>query len=279
MESGGTAELGHDVKEFSVYFGTDNYALPGKTVFQYRMLGFNDSWASLHEGVNHVTYTNLSPGRYTLQVRAINNDGYESETPAELHIYVHAPFWATPIAYVVYAILAALLVYFLARMFRKAERRRFERQLKEDERNREEELNQLKFRFFTNVSHDLRTPLSLIISPLDAMLKESNDERQTRRLGLMRENAGKLLNLVNQLLDFRKIELKGLQLNPSEGDIVAFTKEICSSFSGLSERKAINLTFYSSQQRIMMEFDSDKMGKALMNLLGNAFKFTPSGDV
>jgi len=277
VESGGTAELGHDVKEFSVYFGTDNYALPGKTVFQYRMLGFNDSWASLHEGVNHVTYTNLSPGRYTLQVRAINNDGYESETPAELHIYVHAPFWATPIAYVVYAILAALLVYFLARMFRKAERRRFERQLKEDERNREEELNQLKFRFFTNVSHDLRTPLSLIISPLDAMLKESNDERQTRRLGLMRENAGKLLNLVNQLLDFRKIELKGLQLNPSEGDIVAFTKEICSSFSGLSERKAINLTFYSSQQRIMMEFDSDKMGKALMNLLGNAFKFTPSG--
>ena len=164
-------------------------------------------------------------------------------------------------------------------MFRKAERRRFERQLKEDERNREEELNQLKFRFFTNVSHDLRTPLSLIISPLDAMLKESNDERQTRRLGLMRENAGKLLNPVNQLLDFRKIELKGLQLNPSEGDIVAFTKEICSSFSGLSERKAINLTFYSSQQRIMMEFDSDKMGKALMNLLGNAFKFTPSGDV
>lgn len=277
LNSGGVVELGPDVKEFSVYFGSNNYALPEKTVFQYRLVGFNDEWTSLREGINHVTYTNLSPGRYTLEVKAANNDGYESVKAAELKIYVHAPFWATPVAFIIYALLATLAGYLAMRMIRKVERRRFERKRKDDAMRKEEELNQLKFKFFTNVSHDLRTPLTLIVSPLEAMLKESKDEKATKRLTMMRDNAMKLLHLVNQLLDFRKMDMKGLQLSPSEGDIVAFTKGVCSSFTGMSERKGINLTFYSSQERIEMIFDPDKMEKILMNLLGNAFKFTPAG--
>lgn len=277
LNSGKAIELDHNPKEFTIYFASDNYVLPEKTVFQYRLEGYNDKWLSCPEGVNHVTYTNLSPGHYTLQVRAVNGDGYESEAPAELPIVVHYPFWATPLAYGVYALLGALMIYAIVRVVRAGERRRFEKRRKEDALRKQEEISQLKFKFFTNVSHDLRTPLTLIVSPLEAMLKETSDEKQTKRLRLMYSNAMRLLGLVNQLLDFRKIEMAGLRLNPSEGDIVDFSRNVCNSFLGLSERKNIRFSFHSDHERIEMMFDEDKMEKILMNLLGNAFKFTPAG--
>ena len=174
--------------------------------------------------MNHVTYTNLSPGHYSLLVKAINGDGYESESAASLKIYVHPPFWATPVAYVFYVLMVLCVVYFVARVVKNKERKRFEQKRHEDELRKQEEINQLKFKFFTNVSHDLRTPLTLIVTPLDAMLKESTDEKQTKRLTLMRNNAMRLLTLVNQLLDFRKTEMAELRLNPAEGDIVSFAK-------------------------------------------------------
>lgn len=277
LNSGRGIDISHRQKEFTICFATDNYVLPEKTAFYYKLVGFSKEWTECAQGVNHVTYTNLSPGHYTLLVKAVNGDGYESEAPAELKIYVRPPFWASAWAYVIYAILTVAAIYLVMKMVSRRERRRFEEKRKEDAHKREEEMNQLKFKFFTNVSHDLRTPLTLIVSPLDTMLRESKDEKQTKRLTLMRNNAMKLLNLVNQLLDFRKMEMKGLQLNPSEGDIVAFAKGVCGSFLNLSERKNINLTFYSSRDRIEMMFDPDKMEKILMNLLGNAFKFTPAG--
>lgn len=277
LNSGKGLEFNHNPKEFSIYFGTDNYALPDKTVFKYKLEGYNDEWLECGEGVNHVTYTNLSPGHYRLLVKAVNGDGYESETPAELPINVLYPFWLTPLAFVVYAIFAILAIYLLMRLVRERERRHFEQKRKEDAMRKQEEINQLKFKFFTNVSHDLRTPLTLIVSPLEAMLKETTDEKQTRRLTLMRNNAMKLLGLVNQLLDFRKTEMAGLRFVASEGDVVSFARNVCSSFMNLSERKNINLTFYSDRERIEMMMDEDKMEKIFMNLLGNAFKFTPSG--
>ena len=277
LNSGEGLEFNHNPKDFTVYFASDNYALPEKTVFQYKLEGYNDEWLSTPQGVNHVTYTNLPPGRYTLLVKAINGDGYESVEPASLPIYVHAPFWATPLAFAIYAILAALLVYVIVMTVHRHERKVFEEKRRKDAMAKQEEINQLKFKFFTNVSHDLRTPLTLIMSPLESMLRETTDEKQAKRLTLMRNNAMKLLGLVNQLLDFRKMEMAGLHLSPSEGDIVAFAKGVCSSFQNMSERKNINLTFYSDRERIMLQFDPDKMEKIFMNLLGNAFKFTPAG--
>lgn len=117
----------------------------------------------------------------------------------------------------------------------------------------------------------------LIISPLESMMKEVSDDKQLGRLTLMHRNALRLLNLVNQLLDFRKSEVAGLHLTPAEGDIVAFVRHICASFLMLSEKKNIHLTFYSAVESLNMLFDEDKMGKVVMNLLSNAFKFTPEG--
>ncbi len=275
--SGERIEFNHNPKEFTVFFTSDNYALPEKTRFKYRLEGYSNQWTECPEGINYVTYTNLSPGNYRLHVVAINEDGYESETPATLDIKIHHSFWGSPWAWIIYALIAAAFVWLIVMIAGKRERRILEQRTQKENQRKQEELNQLKFKFFTNVSHDLRTPLTLIVSPLEDMIKESTDDRQSKRLNQMRNNVLRLLSLVNQLLDFRKSEEADLHLSPSEGDIVAFARNVCTSFVSLSDRKNINLTFYSSEPRIELLFDEDKMEKIFMNLLGNAFKFTPAG--
>lgn len=183
----------------------------------------------------------------------------------------------TPWAYIVYALLIVGVVFFSLYVVQRRERNKFRiRQIEEDAKKKEE-LSQMKFRFFTNVSHELRTPLTLIISPMESMMKEITDEKLHGKLQLMYRNAQRLLNLVNQLLDFRKNEMAGLHLTLSEGDIVAYVRSICTSFLMLSEKKHVHLTFFSAMESLNMSFDEDKIGKVVMNLLSNAFKFTPDG--
>ena len=196
---------------------------------------------------------------------------------ASLKIVILPPFWMTPWAYIVYALLIVGVVSFSLYAVQRRERNKFRiRQIEEDAKKREE-LSQMKFRFFTNVSHELRTPLTLIISPMESMMKEITDEKLHGKLQLMYRNAQRLLNLVNQLLDFRKNEMAGLHLTLSEGDIVAYVRSICASFLMLSEKKHVHLTFFSAMESLNMSFDEDKIGKVVMNLLSNAFKFTPDG--
>ncbi|WP_289188343.1 ATP-binding protein, partial [uncultured Bacteroides sp.] len=214
---------------------------------------------------------------YTLRVKATNSDGYAGTEEASLKIVILPPFWMTPWAYIVYALLVVGVIFFSLYAVQRRERNRFKiRQIEEDAKKREE-LSQMKFRFFTNVSHDLRTPLTLIISPMESMMKEITDEKLHGKLQLMYRNAQRLLNLVNQLLDFRKNEMAGLHLTLSEGDIVAYVHSICTSFLMLSEKKHVHLTFFSAMESLNMSFDEDKIGKVVMNLLSNAFKFTPDG--
>lgn len=262
---------------FTVTFATDNYVLPEKTTYYYKLEGFSNEWLQTQNSANSVTYTNLSPGHYRLLVRAVNSDGYESVSAAALDITIHPPFWATPWAILLYILLFIGAVYLVYRMIRNAERRKFNERRRQDALQKQEELNQLKFKFFTNVSHDLRTPLTLIVSPLENMMRDTKDEAQLRRLTLMHNNAQRLLNLVNQLLDFRKNEVAGLTLQATEGDIVSFIRSVCQSFTMFSERKNIGLEFHSSLPSLDVMFDEDKISKVIMNLLGNAFKFTPEG--
>ncbi len=277
LHDGGTIDLSSGTRDFTIYFTTDNYALPEKTTYQYRLEGYTDEWRTVVPGQHSVTYTNLSPGKYRLLVNGVNSDGYESIKPAELFIVVHPPFWASKWAMAIYVLLAILAVFGIVKVVGRLERKRYERKIEEENRKKQEEINQLKFKFFTNVSHDLRTPLTLIVSPLEEMIKETTDSRQKERLALMRSNATKLLTLVNQLLDFRKNEVAGLQLNATEGDVVGFSRNVCNSFSAITERKNVALTFFSDRDSIRMLFDHDKLEKIFMNLLGNAFKFTPVG--
>ena len=224
-----------------------------------------------------MTFTNLAPGKYVLRVKAINSDGYVGIKEATLGIVVNPPFWMSWWAYLLYAV-GLVVVLFLARYrMLKREREKFHLQQIENEVAKNEEINNMKFRFFTNVSHELRTPLTLIISPLEGMLKETTDELQSTRLQLMYRNAQRLLHLVNQLLDFRKGEMSTHQLSLSEGDIISYVHSVCNSFLLMADKKHIQFSFFSGIDTFSMAFDADKVGKIVMNLLSNAFKFTPEG--
>lgn len=262
---------------FSVSFASDNYNLPEKTQYMYKLEGFNNDWLTLPLGVHNVTFTNLAPGKYVLRVKAINSDGYVGIKEATLGIVVNPPFGMSWWAYLLYAV-GLVIVLFLARYrMLKREREKFHLQQIENEVAKNEEINNMKFRFFTNVSHELRTPLTLIISPLEGMLKETTDELQSTRLQLMYRNAQRLLHLVNQLLDFRKGEMSTHQLSLSEGDIISYVHSVCNSFLLMADKKHIQFSFFSGIDTFSMAFDADKVGKIVMNLLSNAFKFTPEG--
>ena len=210
-------------------------------------------------------------------MKAINSDGYVGIKEATLGIVVNPPFWMSWWAYLLYTV-GLVIVLFLARYrMLKREREKFHLQQIENEVAKNEEINNMKFRFFTNVSHELRTPLTLIISPLEGMLKETTDELQSTRLQLMYRNAQRLLHLVNQLLDFRKGEMSTHQLSLSEGDIISYVHSVCNSFLLMADKKHIQFSFFSGIDTFSMAFDADKVGKIVMNLLSNAFKFTPEG--
>lgn len=269
--------LAYKQNVFTVLFASDNFVLPEKTQYFYKLEGFNEHWLTSMADMHRVTYTNLAPGTYTLRVKATNSDGYVGTEEAFLKIVILPPFWMTPWAYIVYVFLVVGGIFFSLYIVQRRERNKFRiRQIEEDAKKKEE-LSQMKFRFFTNVSHELRTPLTLIISPMESMMKEITDEKLHGKMQLMYRNAQRLLNLVNQLLDFRKNEMAGLHLTLSEGDIVAYVRSICTSFLMLSEKKHVHLTFFSAMESLNMSFDEDKIGKVVMNLLSNAFKFTPDG--
>lgn len=274
---GGQLELWPSNTSFTVSLATDNYVHPEKTTYYYKLEGFDSDWMMAPPTTNRLNYTNLPPGKYRLLVKAVNSDGYESVEPATMAIVMHPPFWASAWAKAIYSLLIILAIYATYRIIRQRERRRFNLKRKQDALIKQEEINQLKFKFYTNVSHELRTPLTLIVAPLENMIKETTDEHQLSRLNIMRKNALRLLMLVNQLLDFRKNEVTGLTLHLSEGEMVSFVRNTCQSFANLSERKNISLNFDTSIPELNCKFDDDKLSKTINNLLANAFKFTPEG--
>ena len=267
--------LDYRQNEFTIGFATDDYILPEKITFSYILEGFNKEWTTLPESAHQVSYTNLSPGEYTLRVKATNNDGVSSAAEKTLKIKITPPFYASSWAKVIYALLTMALIVAGIFYIKYREKRKYTLQVEQENRQKQEELNQLKFKFFTNISHELRTPLTLITAPLEALIAKESDDNKKKKLSIMQANANRLLILVNQLLDFRKNEMTGLSLNPSQGNIVAFVRQICDSFLMFSEKKNIKFSFSSSSDEINMVFDEDKMGKIIMNLLSNAFKYTP----
>jgi signal transduction histidine kinase/ligand-binding sensor domain-containing protein/DNA-binding response OmpR family regulator len=259
---------------FSIEFAALNYLHPEKNRFKYKLEGFNETWIETNSLHPKATYTNLDPGKYIFRVIASNDDGVWDEEGASLEIVVSPPFWRSPLAFVLYFfIIIGTLIYARRQVVRKA-RMKFSLENERREARRLHELDMLKIRFFTNISHEFRTPLTLIVTPLEKMLKTTQDASQQTQLSLIHRNAKRLLNLVNQLLDIRRLEVEPFKLNPQIGDLVFFVRDITSSFSDFGEKKNIQLTFKSNVEYVNMAFDADKMEKILFNLLSNAFKFT-----
>ncbi|HEY8937707.1 MAG TPA: two-component regulator propeller domain-containing protein [Cyclobacteriaceae bacterium] len=260
---------------FTIEFAALNFLHPEKNDYEYKLEGFSTDWLTADSKSRKITFTNLNPGDYVFHVKAANNDGIWNEKGASLKITVLPPFWKTNIAFGVYVlfIIGALLI--TRKLIQQREQMKFVIRQERQEALRMHELDMMKIKFFTNVSHEFRTPLTLILTPLEKLLKQAPDRDHQNQFLLIQRNAKRLLNLVNQLLDFRKMEVQELKFNPSEGDIIAFLNETVSSFSDLSEKKHIQLQFESSVASLETLFDQDKLEKILFNLLSNAFKFTP----
>lgn len=260
---------------FSVEFSAMNYDSPENVSYMYMLEGFDSDW--MKSETNKLTYTNLAPGEYTLKVRAVNNDGYVSDRAAELKVIINPPFWRSWKAYVLYFMIFVGVILLIRMYLKHNESQKYELLKIQQEARQKHELDDMKLRFFTNISHDLRTPLTLILTPLEYVITHIENSDMKDKLEMARNNAMRLLGMVNQLLDFRKSDMNGHNLNSTCGNIDDTIRTICDNFIEYSEHRNINLTFFSSVKSLYMMFDQDKIAKIMMNLLSNAFKFTPEG--
>ncbi len=270
-------DLKHNENMLSLEFASLNYSNPEKVRYAYLLEGFNKEWVYTTGAMRRAVYTNLDPGTYVFRVRAANEEGVWGEARALLTIHIRSPFWKTPLAFMLYVLVAGLILVFARKLLLDRAHMRFEVAQQRKEAERIQQLDALKTKFFTNVSHEFRTPLSLILSPLDKIIRKSGDADQKKQLQLVQRNAKRLLNLVNQLLDFRKMEVQQFRLHPTREDIISFIQDITTSFSDISEKRNILLEFRANVASLSMMFDRDKLEKILFNLLSNAFKYTPGG--
>ncbi|HMR92932.1 MAG TPA: two-component regulator propeller domain-containing protein [Chitinophagaceae bacterium] len=267
--------LKHNQNVFSVEFAALDFTNTEKIKYAYRLDGFNNDWLYTDAGQRMATYTNLDAGTYKFRVKAMNSEGVWSEESVPLTIRVQPPFWKTPLAYIIYIVVAAAILYFARRMELQRTRRRYAIEEEKKEARRKHELDLMKIKFFTNVSHEFRTPLSLILAPIDKMLQQNPEAGMRTQVELLQRNAKRLLNLVNQLLDFRKLEEKELKLTPVPGDIISFIHDVSRSFTDIADIKHITFSFRSNEDSFFTRFDHEKIERILFNLLSNAFKFTP----
>lgn len=257
-------------------FAGMNYVNPSQTYYKYMLKNFDEDWNEISGNeLGKATYTGLRPGKYNFMVYTANNDKVWGEIPYELTIIITPPFWATSYAIIIYIILSiAIFIYILKRYQRRTQKKI----LKEKEIYEQEQkikLDLMKFQFFTNISHEFRTPLTLILTPLETLIKQQSDMVLKKKLDSIYQNAHLLLSLVNQLLDFRKLEIKGEKVLFKTGNIIQFIKDIYLQFKELSTTKNIDFTLETSVDYLLINYDHDMMYKIINNLLSNAFKFTP----
>ncbi|MBL6447175.1 response regulator [Fulvivirga sp. 29W222] len=270
--------LKYDENVFSIEFAAINFLHPGKTKYKYKLEGFDSQWR-MADQTRRATYTNLDPGNYTFKVISSNSNGvWNDQNAASMDISVLPPFWKKNWAYAIYAVLMLALLFLVRRVMLQRERVKFRIEQARREAQQMHELDLLKIRFFTNLSHEFRTPLSLILAPLEKLMDNAQSQYQKMQYQMIDRNARRLLNLLNQLLDFRKLEVDTIELYTSEGNIIKFIEESVHSFSDLSENKSVTLHFHCKVEELYVLFDMDKLEKILFNLLSNAFKFTSEND-
>ncbi len=260
---------------FTFRFTAINYIATQKNQYCYKLEGFDD-WNDVG-GQRMATYTNISPGRYTFRVIASNNDGFWNEEGAYVSITILPPFWRTYYAYVLYVVVFFTLMYFIFKYVLNRQRYKHDLMIKDLEKARIEEINQMKLRFFTNIAHEFRTPLTLIVGPLDKLMNSDMPVSSPvkKQLNIMGRSAGRLLRLINELMDFRKMELGRIKLHVVRADLVAFVYDVKTVFDEHARQHSIEYVFRYEKEIIETWFDKEKVEKVIYNILSNAFKFTP----
>lgn len=271
-------ELPYRHNSFSFEFTAIEFLTPEKIKYAYQMEGFDKQWNYFDYKRNNVTYTNLDYGKYTFRIKASNSNGQWGK-PTNLKITITTPVWLRWWAYAIYSLLGLIAAWFIRKYYNKRIEEKNNIRIERLNRKKDKELNETKLQFFTNISHEFRTPLTLIIGPLEAFL-ESEDLKpeQKRQFELMHRNANRLLRLVNQLMDLRKIDAGKVNLNAGKYNIIAFLQEIYDNFFKLAEKRKVNFYFKKDFSELDLWFDNDKLDKVFFNLLSNAFKFTSQNE-
>lgn len=268
-------QLNYKQNVFTFIFSVLDYPFSNDFEYSIKMEGFEKVWRNIGSQKS-ATYTNLAPGDYVFKIKAKYLNSEWDEEYSSLKVKITPPLWRTWWAYVIYIVFFGVIAYYVQRYTLLWLRLKNNLKVEIVKREQEAKLHQLKLRFFTNISHEIRTPLTLILNPLNKLISDGNVTPPVHKtLLLVRKNGERLLNLINELLDFRRIETGNMKINVAEGNIVKFTHEIFLSFSEYAINRKINYCFNSSNDEIRLWFDRTQLEKVIFNLLSNAFKFTP----
>ncbi len=268
-------ETHYNQNTLTLEFTSLNYAYPDKTIYHYQMTGVDQDWNQSE--TQQVIYSNLAPGTYFFRVKASNSHSVANPKIKEIKITILAPPWATWWAYSLYVILSGSLAYILWKRWITRVQLKTLASIKSAEALQWKEMDTLKSNFFANISHEFRTPLTLLLGPLEKRSAISSDPSDKKELNMMHRNASRLLTLVNQLLDLSRLEAGTLSLKCRYSELHPIILSIMSQFSSMADSKAINFEVSTPQKPVALFFDPDKLEKIITNLLSNAFKFTPVG--
>ena len=262
--------LSHKENIFAIQYAALDYTNPQNIQYAYILEGFEHQW-TYADRLRNATYTNLPKGHYTFKVRSTNSDGVWVDNTRFLDIVVLPSFWETPLAYFLYVLFILLVIFVAVYILFTIYRLKHEVSV-------EQQVSDIKLRFFTNISHELRTPLTLIAGPVEYVLKNSKLPEDAReQLVVVERNTNRMLHLVNQILDFRKIQNKKMKMQVQRVNIVAFVRKVMDNFESLAEEHNIDFLFETEKDELYLWVDEDKLEKIVFNLLSNAFKYTPGG--
>lgn len=262
-------KLNHNQNSITIYFSTLDFANTAQTRYSYWLEGHDKSW-SQPSSMDFAAYKDLDPGTYILHVKATDGEGAWMPGESVVKVVITPPWWASPWAYAVYFIIAAIAIYVALRTLRRMDALRTQVKV-------EEQMADYKLAFFTNISHEFRTPLTLIQAAMERMKKASSTTERTTAVRLMDQSVNRMLRLINELLEFRKAEKGALSLQLERTDIVPLLKSIFEAFSESAVNKKMAYTFDTQLKSLVMPIDRDKLDKIVNNLLSNAFKYTPAG--
>ncbi|OIP85163.1 MAG: hypothetical protein AUK44_00370 [Porphyromonadaceae bacterium CG2_30_38_12] len=269
-----TLHLNYKQRNVGFEFSALNYTSPGNINYAYKLNGVDKEWVKVDSKRRYVNYNNLSKGKYTFQVKSTDENGVWIEQPTSLSIDVAPAPYETWWAYCLYLIIFTSVGYFIYRTVYNRVVLRRDLLISRIEKEKSEELTQTKLRYFTNISHELLTPLTIISCLIEDF--NHNFPNQFKQYSIMKSNVSRLKRLLQQILDFRKVESGNMKLSVKQADLVAFVNNICwNNFEPLAKEKNIKFTI-SAPEKLMAWFDEDKVDKILFNILSNAFKHTPS---
>lgn len=267
--------LTHLENNFYIEFSLLNYINPKENIYSYKLEGY-DTKRIVTDAQHHFAfYNNLKPGTYIFKLKGANEDGIWSAKEKTLTIHILPAPWLSTGAYLIYIMIALTIMYFIFRFIRYRLRMNHEIQISKLEKQKIEEINHVKLQFFTNITHELMTPLTIIITSLENM-KNGNFEKQSL-YSIISTNTIRLMRLIQQVLEFRKVESGNLKICVSEGNISSFVKSCIEAFSPLASKKKLHIYFHCHPEIISGYYDSDKLDKIVYNLLSNAAKYTPEG--